>query len=1655
MNKMTLERFREIKKRVLEMASISSDVQVDEEEFFAEFNSYMSELQRYDLSDIPFEEWEGMYLVAENLDMSKTHANLDFSLIQECSYETANFRGCNLRNLQEIYYNEEDFDADFKREHPEFFPDDTIPDEVKKKFYERKINLNDLIQYPSLRKCVGKSSFRYNHRGVESLIVNKIGLKNFLQFIEDYPELSLYCFSSEGEFDYVKVSIQKEIDISSSPTYEEAKKYLFEQILFSARKNYGIDVRLDLFPREMIELFPNVFISDGELPEDVIKNYYEGNLSIGQVRYYYDILSKYDIALGVKSSRSVQYIIKIFGSVEEYLSQVPMELDGPITKYLNRFYYDDEQLKLYQSLSLEEKFTVAIRHSVSDYYFYAPLKYMKVYSQYVPLSSLFKSELVVKLIEQIGLDALIEYNAEHGYIIDEIFDLIDEIDSKGMEIEAHTPEELVSSFKQVIQYVRNRDSYSLNKFINRSRKRFEKLFPEEYLDYNLLEEMYSNMNEDERDKFIKDIERAFNGDTDKLIKICNTHPELIPILEEKDIVFTIRYSSMSTLLERIGTKNYFHLILKYQDTLNMVLSSFDESELDDFCKYIKSHDDYEQYVNDVLYYSLRHKKTFDIRKLPDSFKQVHPELYLDDNAPYELMETFYGRQSYSGMGYTKLSIEDIHKHPDWIPYLLHIDLDLSIENIMVNVVDSSYQGPQPVMSTSLIGLMQSDFSNREILEFFAQYGGILKRCIYNGDLNVTLDVNESREEQLSTIVNKIYHCIVNEKVHYDDTILPDDFIAIHPELFLSSDAPEELYNLFYQKKLVPGIIQEHPEWCEFLLNKKMNLGFNRVMNVFFESCPQLDNDIILELFKEYGNYIYKATVQLNQNVKNIEEIRSLVKSQIVKSILEGTCFYGEDLYPLLGEEYPSLFLDFNAPQELKNRFYEGRDCDALDFYTLKEHKDWLPYLESKNVMLIFTRKDPRNEGLRKLFTRYGTEEAIRIGIKNPSAVEYMLTYRKEDLLFTWYDKLHFIPHQMVMLLFPVSQTDKFMSSGKKWSQIMRIEGHNRAEEDIFAMLKAAMTFGVFDDDMDGFHKFMQLFSDIPRELTQEEMTKLEEHFDPENRELIAFRIDFLDTTSPDIEKDAIKEVLELRALLKNSYVLDERGKYVLRINTQRNKAEMIKLRSMMEEANIGSVLTSDRAHKLFGGFEMKYDASFRDFLLDNIDLILSSDEYISYMSSIQKQWNEIKALNSNRVLTLDLALAFVKTNSYQDVEYGNERLAEVASSAGYDQRTFNILQQIYNYGKIRTYSSIPRVKTNVEGYSYEMLRLDDPLAVAIGTLSDCCQELDNAAEVSMEHSMVSEHGRVFVIKDEEGNIVAQSWVWRNKNVVCFDNIEVPSKAFNRARLKGIDREKLSDIIFHLYQQAAEEIIAKDEEVFRKLFEEGKITEVQFEMLRIRKVTVGRGYNDIADSLRRNSSIDATVVARPLHFKEPVQLTHTLYTNDSETQYVIAGEEEVPTSEEETPTVYQDEFVILDDSNMKQRDVLSLNKLELATKGEKFEGNTQVYRKDRFVSEIAWNYDLDPTLTKIVMHSNFAIIYEETEKEIVLADLFYNIKINISDDIEVLRKVAVQIRLALEQIKNNKEFNIRRLDKEQVLFYNMVMGLEKELDEERGLSHGTR
>ena len=65
-------------------------------------------------------------------------------------------------------------------------------------------------------------------------------------------------------------------------------------------------------------------------------------------------------------------------------------------------------------------------------------------------------------------------------------------------------------------------------------------------------------------------------------------------------------------------------------------------------------------------------------------------------------------------------------------------------------------------------------------------------------------------------------------------------------------------------------------------------------------------------------------------------------------------------------------------------------------------------------------------------------------------------------------------------------------------------------------------------------------------------------------------------------------------------------------------------------------------------------------------------------------------------------------------------------------------------------------------------------SLGIGNMTDCCFTVLGVGYQCLRHALTSKNGRIFVIK-KDNEIVAHSWIWRNGNHICFDNIEVSKK----------------------------------------------------------------------------------------------------------------------------------------------------------------------------------------------------------------------------------------------------------------------------------------
>lgn len=1215
--------------------------------------------------------------------------------------------------------------------------------------------------------------------------------------------------------------------------------------------------------------------------------------------------------------------------------------------------------------------------------------------------------------------------------------------------------------------------------------------------------------------------------------------------DDEDYNFLISYQSylVDFIISKYGQEEFLSLIKKHSDVLLHI------AELEDirtFNQFLKEGKDLESAFSKAV------KQYFSNYGMPDQFKVVSegqtiynvPEWLSSMNFQFvEKLNTANDLLQYTDsvlvidnsqrLVLDTLNIENIRRFEQETGFFTRKGYEWSRDLEMFNTFSDYFRMHSP----SQLEKQGIDFKNGNISyeEFLTQFANCLCHMRKNG--------------------------VFTDFPSYD--WIQDEFRESHPEIFvnfdnltsISQEERQRLTKAFYTRTLSFDDIKKYPELANALKDKNLSIafgdkdgnhhegrifldtGYGRTSEKKYSDLELLQvfgNEKFLELCSKYGRYMDGIATHLSKDITirngkyvdlgmqhldglSFEEVSKLIEDIIAReSILGNLAYQPEDVPTFLRESHPELFLSDDAPDELKQYFYNRSSNYPLTFEILQRNKDWMPFLKDKAITTSLLRNSYLKQDMIKFFEVFGEEKAIKLGINRAETVKEMMKAHQVELMKSWYDKTggKFIPDFVVMQNFRLEQADKFLASGSNWSNLMRIQSFAQTPESRDAMLKLAYSFGAFDQDQRGFKKLQDLLTGLPKKINAEQgyiFEQIDKQINQYSRRRVFFGVksrSYMDaegnvhTTRESFPTSKIEEAYQqmidyvknngfiglfdnttllnlLESLKKENVGIDfskdifsqlyrknDDGSYTLTINAQSCPKSSQAIRGILEKFRELPILTPDKAHHYLGGFKLEYDSDFREFFLSNFDIIIGDSKYLSQISAIQRRFEEIKTIYSNVNLTLDLAMSYINNNKYENVNTGNERVTQVAGLQNYSQQDFEILQQIYNYGKQRTFSSIPRISSDKSvnlpsgTYHYEILRLDDPRAMSIGFESDCCQRLGEPAEVCMEHSMVDKNGRVFIITNTAGEIVAQSWVWRNKDVLCFDNIEVPDqKMWDNGILRGQEdsgiRNQFTDDILAIYKMVAHELIEVDEKVYKELLDSNKITQEQYEGLRLGKITAGLGYSNIKGSLK-TLPIDKTILSRPLPFEEPVKLSRGLYTSDSTTQYILEERDDRREFDGDTLPVHSDTFVEYSDSNFTEKSLLSLEKLEIVTKEDPRNLDTSISDyadSEHLVTEIARNYGLNPETARIIMNPNFAIIYDVNGDRLRVGDLLFNTKVdNEQQQMDIESQVVMQMRLALEQIASDKEIDVSALDEKQKEMYAKITGLTDEMDIERGVGH---
>ena len=1028
--------------------------------------------------------------------------------------------------------------------------------------------------------------------------------------------------------------------------------------------------------------------------------------------------------------------------------------------------------------------------------------------------------------------------------------------------------------------------------------------------------------------------------------------------------------------------------------------------------------------------------------IKSQFRKDNQEFFINENYPLEIKKAFYENE---------ITSEFIFKHQEYIEIIKN---DLSklicttskIKKTVYNIITDCYETKQISFAQEYI----NKYGNEKYIPLIKKYGIFLDKLLL-------MDIDINNEIELEKIIRKeIYKIVKITKINYMFLENNQEFVKEYPNIFISLDEltinqyeKQRIKKDFYDRKLNLNDIKNNPNIIDILKNKNIDIIIENTI------LKKFGKNIFLTLSCIYGRYLNDIDERIKQidfnETINIEQLKNIIENIILDECLEGRIIYLKKDAPNFLLKHEELFLDDDAPKNLKQYFY-GTNDKKLNFFVLSKYPNWLQYLKNKNIIPAFIKTMKNNMEIKKYFKLFG-ENALILGISKPETVTEMIRSNNTLRMLKWYEKTNkkFVPDYIVMKNLPTNDIDKYLKSIKIWSRFAKLEEYNQLLETKDALLKIAYVFGVFDDDKKGINTLYNLLTEIPKKIKKEDGNIIEEidffgnqYIKNQSQTLPFDGIDYIKL------KNTLKEEgyqLKNENILTNLYRKNSDNSYTLTINQQSYQKSCKIIRKIFENyTNIIRINKFD-IHKIFSSFELKYDNNFEEFLIKNLDIFLNNPTYLQYLPRIQKNFQEIKLTNTNRSITATLALSYVKNNTYKNIDVGNEELSRICQIAGYIQQEFDTLQQIYNFTRKRTFSSIPRIEGKTEKYIYRILSLQNPKAATIGTLTNCCQEIDSTAETCMEHSLTSKDGGIFEIRDKKGQLIAQSWIWRNNETLCFDNIEVSDRQMWKHGIeKGKEdmgiRNKFTDEILEIYKIAAKKIVTLDRVKLKDLIDEKKITVEQYKNLKLKKITVGIGFSNIKGSIKLLEEDDLNIT--PKEYIPPVKLKNQLYLNDSKKQYILVKTKE-PLMIKNINSVYPyyDEFIEYSDNNFDELKLFQLVKLAQAT------NHTLYINADKnFVTQIAYNYQLNPVNTRIILTPNFSIIYEKNSNNIKIGDIIF-IKIikNSSKEINIEKEVLIQISLALKQISINKKIDLSNVYK--FVEYLSENNIEEEMNKEQG------
>lgn len=218
--------------------------------------------------------------------------------------------------------------------------------------------------------------------------------------------------------------------------------------------------------------------------------------------------------------------------------------------------------------------------------------------------------------------------------------------------------------------------------------------------------------------------------------------------------------------------------------------------------------------------------------ISETVKNTFPDLFLPDDAPQTLKENFYNRN---------ITIELLNNHLEWNTYLKNINLELLTKYIPKHTLNGK---------ENLIKIIKDILGPSETIEFLKRYGNYLNTQIIK--LPISSDLSKL---EFYSIINNHLKITMQKEGLICDKYLEKVFKQLYPFMFISTSAPQNLQNHFYQRTLTIDRLEETPNSLNYFNNTNIVLGFSTdyiwLLPLFSEKNPQETNKLIYKIIKKY------------------------------------------------------------------------------------------------------------------------------------------------------------------------------------------------------------------------------------------------------------------------------------------------------------------------------------------------------------------------------------------------------------------------------------------------------------------------------------------------------------------------------------------------------------------------------------------------------------------------------------------------------------------------------------------------------------------------------------------------------------------------------------------------------------------------------------